>query len=135
MESTVSNQIVEILDALCEKFGIAIDWTSQNVLPYAQELMRKAVRYELWTSIAWIVVLGIAAGICWVVVWKISKKNELDFGKAYLDGMETIALFFIIVEIFLTLVFIVVTIFQVFDIITCLTFPEKIILNMLKTMA
>lgn len=134
MESTVSNQIVEILDALCEKFGIAIDWTSQNVLPYAQELMKKVVRYEIWTSIAWIIVLGIAAGICWFIVWRISKKNELDFGKAYLDGMETIAMFFIVVGIFLTLVFIIITSLQIFDIITCLTFPEKIIFNMIQSM-
>lgn len=32
MNTTVSNQIIEVLNALCDKFGIAIDWTSQNEL-------------------------------------------------------------------------------------------------------
>lgn len=31
---TVSDQIINVLDALCEKFGLVIDWTSENVVPY-----------------------------------------------------------------------------------------------------
>ena len=30
---TVSEQIIQVIDALCEKFGIAIDWTTQNIIP------------------------------------------------------------------------------------------------------
>lgn len=59
MEVTVSDQIIQVLDALCNKFGLAIDWGAQNVLPYAQELMGKMVSYELWTSVMWIVVFAI----------------------------------------------------------------------------
>lgn len=54
MGATVSNQTIEVLNALCEKFGIAIDWTGQNVIPYVKEFMKKAVNYELWTSVGWI---------------------------------------------------------------------------------
>lgn len=39
---TLSDQIISVLDALCEKFGIAIDWTSQNVIPYIQLLAKKS---------------------------------------------------------------------------------------------
>lgn len=59
MEATVSDQIIQVLDALCDKFGLAIDWGAQNVLPYAQELMGKMVSYKLWTSVMWIVVFAI----------------------------------------------------------------------------
>lgn len=30
----VSKQIIEVLDNLCEKFGVVIDWNAKNVLPY-----------------------------------------------------------------------------------------------------
>lgn len=30
----VSDQIIQVLDAICDKFGLAVDWTSTNVLPY-----------------------------------------------------------------------------------------------------
>lgn len=30
----MSEEVIKILDALAEKFGLAIDWTSANVLPY-----------------------------------------------------------------------------------------------------
>ena len=29
---TVSEQIIQVLDALCEKFGLVIDWTSENAI-------------------------------------------------------------------------------------------------------
>ena len=51
-----SSQFIEVLDALCEKFGIAIDWTSQNVVPYVTELATRIIAYEIWTSAAWITI-------------------------------------------------------------------------------
>lgn len=47
----MSEEIIKILDALADKFGIAIDWTSSNVLPYLQQLCTKYVRCEIATSI------------------------------------------------------------------------------------
>lgn len=37
---TVSEQIISVLDALCEKFGIAINWTEENVIPYVEILCK-----------------------------------------------------------------------------------------------
>ena len=31
---TFSSQIIEILNNLAERFGIFIDWTDQNIIPY-----------------------------------------------------------------------------------------------------
>ena len=52
---TVSEQIIQVLDALGEKMGIAIDWTSQNVLPVAQQICERYIRYEIVMSILWMV--------------------------------------------------------------------------------
>ena len=51
----VSNQIIEVLNEICNKFGLAIDWTSKNVQPYLQELIAKCVAYKFATSIMWLI--------------------------------------------------------------------------------
>ena len=61
---TVSEQIIQVLDALGEKIGIAVDWTSQNVVPVAQQICERYIRYEIVMSILWIVLeLGIITGL------------------------------------------------------------------------
>ena len=61
---TVSEQIIQVLDALGEKIGIAVDWTSQNVVPVAQQICERYIRYEIAMSILWMVLeLGIIAGL------------------------------------------------------------------------
>ena len=61
---TVSEQIIQVLDALGEKIGIAVDWTSQNVVPVAQQICERYIRYEIVMSILWMVLeLGVIAGL------------------------------------------------------------------------
>ena len=36
MVDGISDGIIKVLDSLADKFGIAIDWTSSNILPYLQ---------------------------------------------------------------------------------------------------
>ena len=50
------DEIIKVLDDLSEWLGIAVDWTSQNVLPYLQELCDKYISYEIWTSIVYILI-------------------------------------------------------------------------------
>ena len=128
MESTVSDQIIEVLEALFEKFGIAIDWTGQNVLPYVQELMKRAVSYELWTSVMGIVFFLLFTGICWFIVWRLSKTPDFRWYDVFEEGAPTI------IGAVLTIFSIIGIIAQTTDIITCLTFPEKIIFDMIQSM-
>lgn len=140
MEPTVSNQIIEVLNALCEKFGIAIDWTSQNVMPYVQELVKKAVNYELWTSVGWFLIWAIFIFsffklIHWYIKNRYNKNNKIiEFitDNEYYFWMSS-SLFLIFGGIW-TIISIIGVITQVMDIITCLTFPEKIVFNMIQSM-
>ena len=50
------DEIIKVLNDLSERLGIAVDWTSQNVLPYLQELCDKYISYEIWTSIVYILI-------------------------------------------------------------------------------
>lgn len=131
MNTTINNQIIEVLNALCDKFGIAIDWTSQNVMPYVQEVMKKAVSYELWTSIASLILF--IGGICLYIkflqwFYKAAKKDECFY---YFDGLFFAA---IIVGGLISVCFVLGIFWEVSSIITCLTFPEKIIFNMIQSM-
>ena len=50
-----SEEIINVLDYICKKLGIAIDWTSENVIPYTQDLCARYIQYEIFTSIVWMV--------------------------------------------------------------------------------
>lgn len=134
MEATVSNQIIEVINALCEKFGIAIDWTGQNVMPYVQELMKKAVNYELWTSVGWISLCVIGTILCFFIAWVMTKTKDFDWSDVEYEVIPSIAFNLNACGICLGIVLVIITAFQIFDIITCLTFPEKIIFNMIQDM-
>ena len=82
---TVSSEIIEVLDYLGEKLGIAIDWTSNNVLPYLQTLVDKFIQWEISTSIVWI---AIAAFIIVMTITLINLKgfreiNEETYGMGF----------------------------------------------------
>ena len=52
----ISDEIIKILEYLCDKIGITFDWTSNNVLPYLEQICEKFIRYEIGTSIAWLII-------------------------------------------------------------------------------
>ena len=119
-----SSQFIEVLDALCEKFGIVIDWTSQNVMPYLTDLATRLISYEIWTSAAWIVILGVA----FVVIWKLTKNARKDDS---FDNEEICVCAWVACGI-IGIIFVVVACVEVFDIIRALTIPEVVIYGILK---
>ena len=110
-----SSQFIEVLDALCEKFGIAIDWTSQNVMPYVTDLAARIIAYEIWTSAAWMVI----AAILFLITWKMTKRDC----KADIFDDEWFLGWF--VRILIGVFCFVVICCQVFDIIEAVALPEK----------
>ena len=109
---TVSTQIIEVLNDLCMKFGLAIDWSQANVLPYLEELAGKYITWEIATSEMWIVV-----GAILLVGGLILFVTDLKWGWA--DGFMAIVGFLAIIGG----VYVIGD--QVYDILTCKYFPEK----------
>ena len=125
----MSNEIIKVLDALAEKFGIAVDWTAANVIPYLQRLYGKYVNYEIATSIVWII-CGVLILLSCIGIWKFLK-YACKQAKANYDWEVGAALAGIIFAVFIIVgVLIIAT--QSFDIVTCYTFPEKVILEEMK---
>ena len=107
---TVSAQIIEVLDDLCRKFGLMIDWSQENILPYLQELAGKYISWEIAMSWAWLVA-GVVILIAGIVMIVIERKIDLaSFG--YIFGFITIC------------AFIAITMTQVGDILTCKFFRK-----------
>lgn len=64
----MSSEFEKALDAVCDKFGIAVDWSSKNVIPYVQELSTRVVHFKIASAIFFAVVgiLMVASTILWV---------------------------------------------------------------------
>lgn len=112
----ISDEVIKILEYLCDKIGITIDWTSNNVIPYLEQLCEKFVKWEIGTSIGWIVLAVISIIIA------------LIFSKVVdLDGFEIFTFWGVLI------IAIVIIGCQAFDIIECYTFPEKTIYDYIQT--
>lgn len=122
----MTSEIIEVLDDLSRRFGVAIDWTSSNMLPYLQTLTRKYANYILATSSLELVVGVLLLIGCakLVKVYRKIKDGESDWWDEEFYGM------FCCIAIGVTFVFgWAMTFDSLLDIITCMTFPEKLILN------
>lgn len=124
---TVSEQIIQVLNALCEKFGIAVNWAGENVIPYIEVLCKKLVSYEIGTSIAWIVLMFVFSIASIVVTKKLAptfNEGMKEDKKNYDCGWYVGAGFSIVGLIGLNSATIAVVFKQIMDIIQCITFPE-----------
>ena len=115
---TVSNQIIAVLDAICEKFGIAIDWTASNIMPYLQDLCKRIVSYEIATSVAWIVLQVV------IVVLAFHIRNKKVKPIAESDGDDHSLSGYTIVCAIITVIAFIVVCVQAVDIVRALTIPE-----------
>ena len=121
---TVSSEIIEVLDYLGEKFGIAIDWTSKNVLPYLQALVDKFIKWEISTSIVWIII-AVFVMVGMIVLINLKGVREIN---EETDGMLWIPIIALIIVSFMVICI------QIFDIVECNVFPEKALYDFIKVM-
>lgn len=123
----MSEEIIQILDYICEKFGLTIDWTSTNIMPHFNELCNKIIKYEICTSVILAVVFALAMVLCVIFGLKCFRKmyDENDtFFEPWIIGLilSIIALIFVLVG-FLC---------QIFDIVEYSVFPEKYLFDILQ---
>lgn len=121
---TFSKEIIEILDYIGSKFGIAIDWTSDNVMPYLQSLCEKYIQWEIATSAAWIIGMILLTGLCFLIAYV--GRSIYVGGSIYLDDIM------IRIGVLIGIIGIAVISFQAYDIISAITFPELKIYDFLK---
>lgn len=121
---TISEQIIKILDALCAKFGIAINWTGENVIPYIEILCKKLVTYEIVTSAMWILLVWVLFGVSAIAMKKLHPWLMKKYEEDYEDGYTLLDILLWVATIIVGIAMVCVTCDQIVDIIKCLTFPE-----------
>ena len=121
-----SEQTISILDYICNKFGVVIDWTSDNVWPMVEMLAGKYIKWEIASSILWIILFFISIIICTIGIKLIIKHIK---NSRYVDEMWVAFCVFISLGIFGLACGIAA---QAFDIARCIVFPELEIFEYLK---
>ena len=132
----VSDQIIKVLNDLCEKFGIAIDWTATNIVPYIEKLLSKFIHWEIMTSIFWMALMSILTLICFFIAkkctsnkFKYYKDEDWDFCSWGIGAIVSWILFAVLAVCAVSVIG-----KQVYDIITCITFPEMMIVDEIKSL-
>ena len=128
----MSDEIIKLLDDLGQRFGIAIDWSSENVLPYLQDLMSRYVNYEVMTSVIWIVAALVAIIGCSIGIPSINKHANKVLEERPHSNWDVGQCLINMIFIFTIGCFIICIICQTLDIVTCYTIPEKMIFEYLS---
>lgn len=128
----MSEEIIKVLDDLGDRFGIAIDWTSENVLPYLQNLMDRFITYNIAMNILYIAVCAIIIVGSIIGIPKISRyakeKIKEDPSSDWDCGVVVINVFWAITSILSTMFLLL----SISDIIRCVTIPEVVVFNYLQ---
>ena len=116
----MSDEIIKLLDDLGQRFGIAIDWSSENVIPYLKDLMSRFVKYETATSILWMLLGVIILSVCLAFAIRMFKSDDFD--------TQSLA----VLPCTIALIGVAIIVCQTINIITVNTIPEKMIYEYLS---
>lgn len=124
MDIEFADDIIDILEYIGKKFGIVVDWSADNVLPYLKELSVKYITYKISVATMWIIVFSIVmlvAAIAAIIICRAAKKQDYELST---DDGEFWAIAVCIVVIIFAFCCIV---YNVYNLIVCKTFPEKVL--------
>ena len=123
----MSEELIKVFDYLADKFGIVIDWTSENVTPYLLDLFQRIKTYNIVVNIFWICV-GIILFI--ISIFLIKTLIKWDKSDEYADDwVAGGVLAFLLVFMILAPVFFFS---GISDLIESIYIPEKIVLEMIS---
>ena len=120
----MSEEIIKVLDELGKRFGIVIDWSNQNIIPYLQELFKRFICYRNITACVWII-LSIAMTISGVVMFR--SLNKWRKSDDYDDCDDMLAILGYIFSVFITALGRGLIIGSMFGIIKNVCMPEMAI--------
>lgn len=107
----------QTLQELAKQFGLVLDWSNSNVIPYLQDLAQRVITYEFRSSIFWIVI-GVIIILIGVAAMFLSLHSADEW-------------FFVAIVAWIVGAVIIGN--QINDIILCGTLPEKILLRYIQS--
>ena len=126
-------EIIKILDELGKRFGIVIDWSNQNIIPYLQELLKRFICYRNITACVWII-LSIAMTIGGIVMVKFLNKwrKSENYDSDYDSDEETLAFLGYIFSICIIALGIGLIIGNILGITKNICMPEMVVYEYIK---
>ena len=129
----MNTETMNAIEKLADKFGIVIDWTNQNVMPYMQDLMRRIVMLEVATSIMWLII-GIALFASLRLWYKLNRHGKALLDEDKWDETGDIYFWLAVVGMIASGLFgFFVVLQQVYDLIMCAILPEMVMINYLSS--
>lgn len=110
----LGTELIKVIDHLSQKAGIAFDWSTENIIPYLQEMIAKVALYEKLTSLIWIGIGGFIIFLSQYVMKYIKRKSKDE---------DSIFITYVVFGIAIIISFIII-ITQIFDIAQAMTLPE-----------
>ena len=121
----MSEEIIKVLDELGKRFGIVIDWSNQNIIPYLQELLKRFICYRNITACIWILIsIAITVGGV-VMIRSLNRWRKSDDYDDY--DYDILALLGYIFSVFITALGIGLIFGNMFGIIKNVCMPEMAI--------
>lgn len=129
----MSDEIIKVLNYLGEKFGVIIDWSNDNIIPYIYDLMDRVIRYEICSSIIYIIISILICTGCIISIPKIDKYANKIIEEDYYSFWDVGK--YIIIAILLGAIAISVYsgVNQIIDITECIFIPEKVFINFIQS--
>lgn len=103
----MSAEIIKVLDYLCAKFGIAIDWTAENIWPQVLDFVGRYQMYAVTrhlVAVAMCIIIGI---FCCIITKKVDKCDW--------DGLECAVQCGCIIATIVCLIVLIVNIFSAIE--------------------
>lgn len=123
----MSSEMINVLNKLAEKFGVMIDWTSDNLAPYLTELYSRIVTYNRFVYTAGEIIGAVVLIVCGVLIYRMYKRARNEWGEyGVFETIVTNA------AAFISIVAAALMIKHIGNALSAWILPEKLILQMLK---
>lgn len=118
----MDNKVIEVLDYLGQKLGIAIDWTAENVWPQVMDFLNRYRMYAIVCDGMWILI-GLAVIFAFIYLFKkIIKQRKAKDGIFWLE--DELVVVAVVIGVIALIAFAVVILANIFAIAQWITVPE-----------
>ena len=136
----MGNEVIKVLNHLGDQFGVVIDWSSANVMPYLNDLMTRMIKYGIYINIYHIIYAIFITAlfiIVTIVLYKIAYKMILksEENEEYVNSAKILSTAFAI-SLVATVIVALIEIGNIkdciADIIELNTVPEKYVIEVIQ---
>ena len=114
IQTSVADQIIQVINDLCQKFGIVMDWSKETLLPIAEHLGDRVINWCIAADMFWIILCGILV-IVGIVCITCAIKCDVEYDTGC---------WLIVLGMIASIISGIGLCYNIFDLVKCLTFPE-----------